>query len=208
MKNALFLLLTLLLTANSYADSTQPPVKGACEGKYPWIKTNAAYKDFRFWVGDWIVVDSKSGELRGFDKVTLQQNGCQIHQKWQQLDNTYTVPNTPWRLTGNSISGINPEGKWRQLWMDNSGNNFLLTGELKKDGTMELTSETLQWTDQKGQIFKAQYQWYWKENSDGSVRSWGVTLNSDPKQKPAPLFDITYYRNDTNGPQFKLSKKP
>lgn len=181
------------------------PSKGLCTGKFAFAETEARYDDFDFWLGDWFVVDTESGQLRGFDKITKELNGCSVKQNIVTLDDQFSIGKTDWRLTGTSYSGIKTGGEWRQVWLDNAGNNFTLTGKRHSDGTFIFNSEKLTWSA-NGQSNSVQYRWYWKEGKNGTVRNWGFWLDKNGNET-GKLFDVTYYPNKQGTRPFLMAPK-
>lgn len=185
-------LLSVTLITASHA-SARDITQGLCHGKFPFAETNADYSDFDFWLGEWLVVDTETKQLRAYDKVTRELDGCVIKQDITTFDDQYSIKETGWRLNGMSFSGIKSGGEWRQAWLDNAGNNFALVGSKHEDGTMVFTSEKLTWTV-GGKTSSVQYRWYWKAGKDGTVRNWGHWLDKNGNDSKK-LFDVTYIQN-------------
>jgi hypothetical protein len=127
-----------------------------------------------FWIGDWSVKvrsrvapdkDEWSAELPGSNHVSSVLSGCAIDESFVALD-----------TNGRSWSGrshstwIAAEKRWRQTWVDDSGNylaftggmnggEFVLVGEPRPDGrVMRMVF---------GAIAKDHITWRWEASRDG-----------------------------------------
>ena len=176
----------------------------ACTGNFTFVETETTYEDFDFWPGEWQVVDSKSGELRGYDKIKMVHDGCVMLQEWHQMDDLFTAPDAPVRLRGMSLTSIDATGHWRQLWTDNSGSNILLTGGLDENGVMTLKSEWIEVPTQAGTKVKVRNLWYWDPQEDGTIHNWGEQQRDSETGPKSKYFDITYHRSVKGGPAFGL----
>ena len=135
-----------------------------------------AYKQFDFWLGDWVVHGVK-GKLAGHNKIEKKHGGCVLHEQ-------YT---TPTGYSGESFNIYDAGRKvWHQTWVDNAGTLLLLEGGLV-NGSMVLAGET---TDDKGVVTK--HRITWTPNPDASVRQhWEST---DVSGKWVTAFDGKYTR--------------
>lgn len=87
-------------------------------------------RQFDFWVGDWEVVNDE-GKLVGRNRITKDEQGYLITEKWTNSDGG----------TGTSINFYDPgEKKWKQTWVDASGNVIQYIGEFA-DGAMRMTGQ-------------------------------------------------------------------
>jgi tetratricopeptide (TPR) repeat protein len=90
-----------------------------------------AARQFDFWVGDWDV-KTQQGQNAGKNTVQKLEDGCLLLENW-----TSSI-----RGTGKSINFFDKQAnKWRQIWVDNSGNSTLFTGEFKA-GSMRYEAES------------------------------------------------------------------
>jgi hypothetical protein len=81
------------------------------------------YRQFDFWIGEWIVEDAK-GQRLGSSRVEKIEGGCGIQENW--TDRT--------GLTGRSINVYQPVDKrWTQLWAAAWGSTLLLQGGYEND---------------------------------------------------------------------------
>ncbi len=188
------------------ASSAEAPYD-ACTGEYTFVKSAATYEDFDFWPGEWQVIATESGELRGYDKIKVIHDGCVLFQEWHQMDDLFALNGSPNRLRGTSLTSIDATGHWRQLWTDNSGSNLLLTGGLEGD-TMILRSEWIEVPTQAGGTVKVRNLWYWQPQEDGSIHNWGEQQRDSEEGPRTKYFDITYRRAVIGGPAFGLRTPP
>ncbi|MEP6572859.1 MAG: hypothetical protein ABJD11_09185 [Gemmatimonadota bacterium] len=78
------------------------------------------YAQFRFWVGDWTVTGA-GGKTVGTNRVTLEEEGCLIHEHWEGAGGS----------TGQSFNFYDrSDGKWHQVWVSNDGETLFLTGSV------------------------------------------------------------------------------
>ena len=175
----------------------------ACSGPFTFVESTATYEDFDFWLGEWQVVTREGGELRGFDEIKTIHDGCVLMQQWHQMDDLFSLNESPNRLRGTSLTGIDASGKWRQLWTDNTGSNMILTGGIE-DGVMILRSEWFDVPRQSGGTVKVRNIWYWKPQEDGSIHNWGEQQRDSAEGPRTQYFDIVYRRAVKGGPAFNL----
>ena len=60
--------------------------KHPCSGEPWWVDNGISFEDFDFWIGEWQVYDTASGEMRGFDDIEFVHDGCAVKQHWRQMD--------------------------------------------------------------------------------------------------------------------------
>jgi len=83
------------------------------------------YKQFDFWVGEWNV-ETTQGQPAGKNIIERMEQGCILMENWTGAAGG----------TGKSINFYNAStGKWRQTWVDSTGNVAEYEGEYK-DGAM------------------------------------------------------------------------
>lgn len=178
----------------------------ACKGAFTFVDSNATYEDFDFWVGDWQIVDTETGMLRGFDRVEMTLDGCVIKQQWTSMDDIFAASGGKNRLRGMSLTGIDATGHWRQMWTDTSGTNYVLTGGLDESGAMVLTSNWITVKDQQGKPVQIRNIWHWLPKSDGTIHNWGFIQRDNDEGQKNKFFDITYHRSEKGGPSFVLKQ--
>ena len=136
------------------------------------------YRQFDFWVGNWTVNDTKSGQLIGHSDVTLIQDQCALQEHWSGAQGS----------TGTSFNIYYAGDKqWHQTWVDNHGVLLRLDGGIV-DGKMVLSGGR---TDRTGKNVIDRITWTPEPNGD--VRQvWDVS--SDGGKSWQNSFDGTYTR--------------
>lgn len=112
------------------------------------------YKQFDFWLGDWVVYDSLGNAL-GENLIVKLEDGCLINENWTGKGIS----------SGRSYNYYNKQDStWNQLWVDNNATHLILKGKASKN-SMVLKSELT-----KGKKVPFYYnQITWTLNDDGSV---------------------------------------
>jgi hypothetical protein len=139
--------------------------------------TNAAHRQFDFWVGDWDVYDAR-GQRAGVNRIEKTLNGCALHETW-----TSAGPSR-----GNSYSAWDAgDNRWHQTWVDNEGtvlriSGGIVNGEMVMEGDRHLAdgtpvSERITWTPRADGTLRQ----LWQTSRDRGMR-WTV------------VFDGTYRR--------------
>jgi hypothetical protein len=131
--------------------------------------------DFDFWIGEWQVHLSDTGELIGHNLIEPSQGGHVLVER-------YTTVNE--RFSGTSLNGYDHvAGRWHQCWMDVTGLVLDLYGELV-DGAMVMSGVVEPGTRERIT---------WTPAADGSVRQhWQQT--ADDGVTWTTVFDGTYRR--------------
>ncbi len=136
----------------------------------------AEYRQFDFWIGDWSVkVESRvaADEDRwttetGSNHVTSLLNGCAIEEQF-----TATGGTNGFTWSGKSFSTWSaPEKRWRQTWVDDSGNYLAFTGGVV-NGEMILNGEPRPNGRTMRMVFfnigKDHISWRWEATKDGKT---------------------------------------
>jgi hypothetical protein len=133
------------------------------------------YGQFRFWVGDWNVTGLK-GEQLGTNRVTLEENGCLIHEHWVGTGGS----------TGQSFNFYDrSDGKWHQIWVSNDGETLLMIGKLSGNELM-YTMERI-----TGKGVMVNHRLSFTRNADGSVHQfWQISTDHGKTWRVA--FDGLY----------------
>ncbi len=88
-------------------------------------------RQFDFWIGEWNV-QAPQGQQVGTNTVQRIEDGCIILENWTGARGG----------TGKSLNFYDSSlGKWRQVWVDSTGNVSEFTGEYR-DGAMRYEGET------------------------------------------------------------------
>lgn len=99
------ILLALFVFSFSSICYSQPAKSSPC-------KTDAVYRQFDFWIGDWLVFDQK-GNKAGDSKIDLILDSCIILENWISSGSAFS---------GKSFNTYNAStGQWQQNWVDNAG---------------------------------------------------------------------------------------
>jgi hypothetical protein len=122
-----------------------------------------------FWVGEW---DCTWSDGHGTNRVTIEYDGHVVVERFESL--------TPDRFTGFSVSVPNRDGgRWRQTWVDSTGNYWHFVGGPEPDGTFVFV--TPEPVDEE-QVFKRMvfsnltpggFDWRWEFSTDTNV--WETT---------------------------------
>ena len=196
-----------ILTTSAHAQpAADAEFQHPCQGSPWWVETDAKFSDFNFWLGEWQVYDADSGELRGFDDIEKDLEGCVVKQHWRQMDDNFTQPGLPWRLQGNSLTGITADGQWRQIWTDNNGANLLFTGGVNADGVMALVSEWYNVPRKDGGTVRTRNFWYWAPQADGTIKNWGEFQSPDENAERRRYFNIVYRKSAVGSAAAQLRK--
>ncbi len=127
--------------------------------------TDAAYRAFDFWLGDW-VVETADGTKAGENSITRQTNGCMLQENWTSASGSW----------GQSINYYDPSDRlWHQVWVDVAGNIGYFKGGLE-DGSMVLKGR---WVNSDGSSYLLNGTWSRLE--DGRVRQHFVQSTDDGK---------------------------
>ncbi len=165
MKKSFFLLFFFLLIS----------VRGLSQDECPCC--TESHTAFDFWVGEWRVT-STDGSFVGTNTIEKIEDGCVLKESWRGASGT----------TGTSINFYNgASGKWEQLWVDNSGSNLKLFGNIKGN---QMVLSSAEFVDSDGK--KAFHRITWTPNEDGTVRQlWEVVREGN---KTSISFDGLYHR--------------
>lgn len=94
---------------------------------YP-CTVSTEYRQFDFWIGEWTVTDTKTGNPAGKSKIELLLGECVIMENWQPIVG----------MAGKSFNIYNAtEKKWRQTYVDASGSLLEFYDGEFKDGKMQ-----------------------------------------------------------------------
>lgn len=138
------------------------------------------YRQFDFWVGEWDVklTANVSGPSIGSSRIELIEDGCLILENWTAARGG----------TGKSFNFYDrSQGKWRQVWVGNTGGALDFAGEYK-DNQMRYEGQTIGPNGQKSlhrltffNLGPDRVRQFWETSTDGG-KTWMVA------------FDGTYIR--------------
>lgn len=105
-------------------------------------------------------------DTAGTNSVTLEESGCNVHEHWTGSKGG----------TGQSFNFYDrSDGKWHQLWIDNSGMVLRLSGSYA-DGTMSYTGVTM-----RRNGTKVLHRLSFINNANGTVRQFWESSADDGK---------------------------
>ena len=136
------------------------------------------FSDFDFWVGEWEVFDTNTGNKAGENSIQKMEGGCMLMESWNSADGG----------TGSSMNYFNPvTNEWRQLWVSAGQYSIDIVGGLRGK-SMVLEGSIYNFA---GAVWN--FRGSWTPNPDGSVRQFFEQFNHDSGQW-APWFDGRYVR--------------
>lgn len=124
--------------------------------------TEPEFRAFDFWLGEWDVTDSATGNVAGKNSITQMEGGCMLLESWVGAGGG----------TGTSVNYFNPAlQQWRQLWISAGRYSIDISGGMR-EGSMHLI----------GNIYPfggaaARFRGTWTPAADGSVRQFFEQYN-------------------------------
>lgn len=154
---------------------TTAPHVGARQQRPPTC-TDEEHRQFDFWIGTWDVFDPEGRQV-GVNRISLELNGCALHESWESLGGPHR---------GHSYNIYDRgTGRWHQTWVDNSGLLLQLDGGLV-DGRMVLAGATVG-ADGDETLNRIT----WSPRDDGTVRQLWET-SQDGGETWSTAFDGRY----------------
>jgi len=117
------------------------------------------YREFDFTVGDWQVYHKSTGKIAGYDRIGRTLRGCAIQQSWISLDDHFSSPYVPFRMSGKSLTAFTGT-EWVHLWVDNQAGVQVLKGGPEKDQFILRSEEN---------IGDYEYMLTWQRQDDGTL---------------------------------------
>ncbi len=137
---------TFLLALFSFSFST---ICISQQAKSSPCKTDAVYRQFDFWIGEWIVFDQK-GNKAGDSKIDLILDSCIIQENRTSNGNAYS---------GKSFNTYNAStGQWQQTWVDNTGGSTAFMRGKAESNKISFGADSLR--DTEGKIFDRRLTFY------------------------------------------------
>lgn len=156
-----------LILLGAPATAQSPQQNG--DGEFTEPCSAEPFRQFDFWVGEWVAFDYETGIVQGIDRIEKIEHGCALRQQWSQMTDRYRTPGAPHRYGGMSITSLIPGPRWQQMWVGNAGGAITVQGERREsDGAIVLTQE---FAGPDGVEYHRT--WYWVPEADGTVHSWG-----------------------------------
>lgn len=129
-------------------------IRQAQENRTP-CATRAPFRQFDFWVGEWVVHDASNNEA-GTNVIRQVEGGCYLLEQWRGAGGT----------TGSSMNYYDAaRDKWVQHWVSQGGTQIQIEGGLV-DGAMVMTGKIYYLTSGQQADFKGS----WTPLEDGRVR--------------------------------------
>ena len=142
---------------------------------YP-CSASTEYRQFDFWIGEWNVTDTKTGNPAGKSKIELLLGECVVMENWQPVSGA----------AGKSFNIYNvAEKKWRQTYVDASGSLLEFYDGEFKDGKMQFKM--------KPSGDNATHRLSFIRVSDKEVRQLGE-MSKDNGASWQAEYDLTYKR--------------
>jgi hypothetical protein len=165
------LLLSPVALTHAQTDTTDTPTSP------PKACTSAEYRQFDFWIGDW-VVQRPDGKPAGTNRISQILDGCVIQENWSGAGGS----------SGTSYSIYDRVGRrWHQTWVDDRGSLLQLDGEFT-NARMTLRGET---RDSSG--LKLLQRITWERVGRGQVRQLWES-SRDAGKTWTVVFDGRYLR--------------
>ena len=151
-----------------------------CHGQQIGCGGLNGFSDFDFWVGEWEVFDSVTGEKLGEDIIQKIESGCLLLEHWKSVSGG----------TGTSLNYYNPVTReWRQVWVSEGRYAIDIVGGIRS-GSMVLEGSIYNFA---GAVWD--FRGNWTPRPDGSVRQFFEQFNHDSNDW-ATWFDRRYVRKD------------
>jgi hypothetical protein len=157
----------VLCLATSAIAAAQPAAPASCSAP--------EFRQFDFWVGDWIVTDP-AGKAAGTNTIDRPYGDCVVQEHWVGASGD----------RGTSLNTYDVGRKqWHQTWVDNQGQLVKLDGTFA-NGTMTLSGEAIstktgkpylnriRWSRENGDPDKVRQ--IWDTSTDGG-KTWTVAFN-------------------------------
>ena len=150
------------------AGAASPPAR-ACN--------SPSFRQFDFWVGEWDVFDTRTGEPAGHSLVERLYDGCAIRENWSEPG-----------FTGGSLNHYSAaDGKWRQTWTDSQGAWREFVGDMD-GGRMVLAWRTQALHGKPGD---RRVRMTFTPNPDGTVRQYS-DISADGGRTWRLRYDYSY----------------
>ena len=127
-------------------------------------RTDDAFHQFDFWIGDW-EVRIADGTVAGENQISPGQGGCMLIEEWTGRSG----------ISGTSLNYYNrTTGQWRQVWVGAGGSLIDIAGGWE-DGAMRLLGTI--WYVQSGN--SSPFRGTWTPLDEGRVRQFFETADAD-----------------------------
>lgn len=141
---------------------------------------DARYREFDFWIGEWVVTSSVSGNTAGTSSIQLILGSCVILENWTD----------GFGNQGKSFNTFNAStGKWMQTWVDDKGTVTEFIDGTFSDNAMRFTTKNSQQPD--GSMQQQRLTFFKLES--GQVRQLGEK-STDGGKTWTTQYDLVYTR--------------
>ncbi|TVQ13234.1 MAG: hypothetical protein EA364_07075 [Balneolaceae bacterium] len=137
------------------------------------------FTELDYWVGDWEVFSTRTGELAGTNVIEKILDGCALFEQWIGEDG----------YSGTSLTYIDPmSNSWSQLWVDNTGGSQFYWNGTLQNGSVRFDYETVDLNNEEvdGRMLLIRL-------SATGVRQLNQ-ISSDGGRNWQTLYDLTYIR--------------
>ena len=135
------------------------------------------HRQFDFWIGEWEVYSAQEQRL-GTNTITKIEKGCILKEEWTSANGG----------TGMSVNYYDTEEqKWKQLWLDASGNRTAFTGSFE-EGAMHFVGKQATISSTRSLVKMT-----FTPLDDGRVRQY-IEQSTDDGKTWTPGFDGYYVR--------------
>jgi len=149
---------------------------------------SASHREFDFWLGDWNINPSPTGQVGGTNSITSELDGCLVLESYRASGG----------VQGSSLNVFDREtGLWNQTWafqipgapigrLRTSGG--IVDGMMVLDGTRDASF--------RGDPFLFEDEWTWTPTPEGDVIQTGRTFAGPPFDQVLSSFTGRYVRAD------------
>jgi hypothetical protein len=144
---------------------------------------NENFYELDFWVGDWEVFGTRTGELAGTNVIEKILDGCALFEQWIGEDG----------YSGTSITYLDPVSEnWTQVWVDNLGGSQNYRDGIPENGAVRFDYEMEDDDENENGVIGRMIL---IRLSDTGVRQLNQT-SIDEGQTWRTLYDLTYIRRN------------
>ena len=150
------------------------------------------YHTLNFYLGEWQVYHKESNKLMAYDRVNRTLKGCAVQQSFFALDDYFSSPGVPFRMSGKGLFAFNGQ-EWTHLWVDNQGGTMYMTGGFEDEKLVLSTKE---------EILGYHYQITWEKVDNATLNNTAKRYKIEDNTGLAKdqiqwetLYEVVYRRN-------------
>ena len=154
-------------------------VTNSLPAQEPTACTNAAHRQFDFWIGTWDIID-RQGQRLGTNQIEKTLNGCALHETFLGADG----------VRGHSYSAWDAgDNKWHMTYVDNTGtvlhlSGGIVNGQMVMEGDRRLpdgtpSTERITWIPNAADSSVHQR---WESSRDRGMR-WSTTFDGSYRKR-------------------------